>query len=127
MEIKVREWGLCKWINLIRVFFNWVWGIMVFIKLCFNRYLEVWKFLGSFLWIVCLIICCLVKFIVVFGLVIIIFLSMVKFVVILFVVGWVKIGIYSCLVFLCCFRVLEILVICIRFKRFFCILVLLEV
>lgn len=93
--------------------------------LCLSRNFECWKFFGSFLCMVCLIMCGLVKLISVCGLVMLMLFSIVKEVEILLVVGWVSIEMYGSLVLCSLFSVVEVLVICISENRFFCMWVLL--
>lgn len=86
-----------------------------------------WKFFGSFLWIVCLIMCGLVKLISVFGLVIMMLLRNVKFVDMLFIVGLVSIEMNGSFVLVSLVSIVVVLVICISDSRFFCICVLFDV
>lgn len=76
---------------------------------------------------VCFIMCCLVKLIIVLGLLILIFLSMVKFVEMLFSVWFVNIEIYGKFLLDKWFNVVLVFDICINDIRDFCIWVFLFV
>lgn len=127
----VLGFGVGRFINFVRIFvsfrciFGW-WMIMLIVSFLI-RNLLCWNLGGSFLWMVCLIICGLVKLINVFGLVMLRLFSMVKFVEILFIVGLVSMEMYGKLCFCIFVSVVEVFVICISDISVFCICVLLEV